>query len=287
MKMKRTFSIAICLCMAVSMFLSGCSKKEDASSSESSAAAKTYTLEEAKAINSKINASDVKLIQFENPESGSEIATISTSMGDIKVMFFPGEASKAVENFITHAKEGYYDGLKFHRVQEDFMIQGGDPKGSGSGGQSIYTDEEGNAIPFEDEFSLNLWNFNGALAMANSGPDTNKSQFYIVQAGANTLNDEYLQEMTDMGFPAKVVDMYKLVGGAPWLDHQNTVFGQVIEGMDVVNAIAAVEANSDGKPKEDVLINSITFASSDGVTVTAPEASAEEGTGADEEAPAA
>ena len=95
--------------------------------------------------------------------------------GTIRAVLFEDEAPKTVENFITHAEEGYYDGLTFHRVIDEFMIQGGDPQGDGTGGESIW----GKA--FEDEFTDNLYNFRGALSMANSGKNTNGSQFFIVQ----------------------------------------------------------------------------------------------------------
>ena len=110
------------------------------------------------------------------PQSGDTTCIMHTTMGDIKIRLFPEHAPKAVENFITHAKNGYYNGLKFHRVIKDFMIQGGDPMGSGIGGESIWGE------PFEDEFCQELHNIRGSLSMANAGPCTNGSQFFIVQA---------------------------------------------------------------------------------------------------------
>jgi peptidyl-prolyl cis-trans isomerase B (cyclophilin B) len=175
-------------------------------------------------------------------------------MGNIKIMFFKQVAPKAVENFITHAKNGYYDNLTFHRVIKDFMIQSGDPLGTGTGGESIW------GKTFNDEISANALNFRGALAMANSGSNTNGSQFYIVQAGASSINDSSL-EQTELQSGKKmtqaVKDMYKKVGGAPWLDGGYTVFGQVIEGLDVVDKIAAVEVDINKKPLSPVLINKI------------------------------
>ncbi|MEE0897523.1 MAG: peptidylprolyl isomerase, partial [Acutalibacteraceae bacterium] len=108
--------------------------------------------------------------------AGDTLATIKTNMGEIKVKLFPEGAPKTVENFTTHAKKGYYNGLIFHRVIKDFMIQGGDPTGTGMGGESIWGDS------FEDEFDVKLHNIKGALSMANAGPNTNGSQFFIVQA---------------------------------------------------------------------------------------------------------
>lgn len=292
MKMKRLMISLACLTIAGALLLAGCGKEnassEDSSSSKSSSSKSESSQTKEEAISSaadynkkNVDEKEITLIQFENPKPGSEIAVINTNMGTIKVMFFPDEAPKAVENFITHAKNGYYDGLKFHRIISDFMIQGGDPKGNGTGGQSIFTDESGEPVPFEDEFSLNLWNFRGALSMANSGPNTNGSQFFIVQANAKTLPADYLDQMKTVGFPSKVTDIYRQLGGTPWLDQAHTVFGMVIEGMDVVDEIAAVEVNSNGKPKEDVVIQSITFEPSDGITFSLADALGTSGAGAD------
>ncbi|NLP46408.1 MAG: peptidylprolyl isomerase, partial [Epulopiscium sp.] len=115
-------------------------------------------------------------------QQGEDIAIITTNYGTITVRFFPDAAPKAVENFITHVNNGYYDGITFHRVIQDFMIQGGDPEGTGMGGESIWKE------PFEDEFDVNYRNFRGAISMANSGPNTNGSQFFIVQ-GAEVPED--------------------------------------------------------------------------------------------------
>ena len=116
------------------------------------------------------------MYQFEKPAKDAEVIVMKTSMGTIKLRLFPEKAPKTVENFVTHAKEGYYDGLTFHRVINGFMIHGGDTLGNGTGGESIW------GRPFEDEFDVELRNFRGALSMANAGPCTNGSQFFIVQA---------------------------------------------------------------------------------------------------------
>ncbi len=189
------------------------------------------------------------MIQFEKTVPGGKTAIMKTTMGEIKLRLFPQQAPKAVENFLTHAKNGYYNGLKFHRVIPGFMIQGGDPEGTGMGGESIW------GKPFEDEFSMDLWNFRGALSMANSGPNTNGSQFFIVQAPE--VDEGMLEQMEGAGFPKPVIEQYKAVGGTPWLDRRHTVFGQVISGMDVVDAIAAVECNSRDMPKKDVIVKEI------------------------------
>ena len=190
-------------------------------------------------------------IQLSAPQKGDTLAVMHTNMGDIKIKLFPEKAPKTVENFVTHSKNGYYNGLKFHRVMNDFMIQGGDPRGNGTGGESIWGGS------FSDEFDPELHNLRGALSMANSGPDTNGSQFFIVQAREVPSNMlEQMRDLEDNGFPADITAAYEALGGTPWLDFRHTVFGQVTEGMDVVDAIAAVETVND-VPRSDVIIESI------------------------------
>ena len=145
-------------------------------------------------------------------------ATLHTNHGAIGIELFSEDAPKTVENFESLAGKGFYDGVVFHRVIPDFMIQGGDPTGTGRGGPG-YT--------FEDEANEHRI-VRGALAMANAGPDTNGSQFFIVTAEA-----------------------------CPWLDGKHTVFGQVVEGMDVVDRISAVETDSSDRPAEPVTIQRV------------------------------
>lgn len=191
--------------------------------------------------------------QTQAPASGEEVAVIKTSKGDIFVRLFPEHAPKAAENFKTHAKNGYYDGLIFHRVINDFMIQGGDPTGSGMGGESIW------GKSFEDEFTPELHNLRGALSMANAGPNTNGSQFFIVQA--KQVSDDMLDQLETAPeelFPTECVREYEALGGTPWLDYKHTVFGQVYDGMDVVDDIAGVKVDFfQNKPVEDVVIETI------------------------------
>ena len=189
--------------------------------------------------------------QLDKPQKGDTVAVMRTSMGDISIRLFGKEAPKTVENFVTHAKEGYYDGLTFHRVINDFMIQGGDPTGTGCGGESIF------GAAFEDEFHPELHNLRGALSMANAGPNTNGSQFFIVQAKEAPL--QLLSQMRESpdSYPAETIDNYAAVGGTPHLDYRHSVFGQVFDGMDVVDAIAAVETDAADKPLKPVTIVSI------------------------------
>ena len=178
-------------------------------------------------------------------------ATIKTNHGEILIQLFPEQAPKTVENFVGLAKKGYYDGVIFHRVINDFMIQGGDPTGTGMGGESLW----GQA--FGDEFSQELFNLNGALSMANAGPNTNGSQFFIVTN--EHINQNMLSQMPGAGYPEEVITAYEK-GGTPWLDHRHTVFGQVTSGMDAVDEIAAVERDMADKPKEDVVIETVEIA---------------------------
>ena len=143
---------------------------------------------------------------------------IQTNHGPIHVELYPDDAPKTVDNFVKLANEGFYDRVIFHRIIPDFMIQGGDPTGTGSGGPG-YT--------FEDEFNDHKVE-RGALAMANAGPNTNGSQFFIVTTAA-----------------------------APWLDGKHTVFGRVTDGMDVVDKIAELPRDARDKPNDDVVIESV------------------------------
>lgn len=180
-------------------------------------------------------------------------ATIKTNKGDMTFSLMPQIAPKAVENFTTHAKNGYYDGLIFHRVIKDFMIQGGDPTGTGCGGESIW------GKSFEDEFDIHARNYYGALSMANSGPNTNGSQFFIVQAKdvpANLIAQ--MEQLSDKGYPKEVVDKYKEIGGTPWLDFHHTVFGMLEDGTDVLEDIASTRTGMADKPVYDVVIETIT-----------------------------
>lgn len=175
---------------------------------------------------------------------------LHTNKGDIELVLFEDLVPKTVANFLGLANQGYYDGIIFHRVIKDFMIQGGDPTGSGMGGESIYGES------FEDEFTPNLFNLYGALSMANAGPNTNGSQFFIVTAP--NVPAQMLSQLKGAGFPEPIIEAYTDNGGTPWLDQKHTVFGHVLNGMDVVEAIQNSETGFMDKPKEEVVIESIT-----------------------------
>ena len=187
--------------------------------------------------------------QLNEVNENNPLVTVHTNLGDFTLELFPEVAPKTVENFVTHAKNGYYNGVIFHRVIEDFMIQGGDPTGTGMGGESIY------GRTFEDEFSREAFNLYGALSMANAGPNTNGSQFFIVTA--KQVPAQMLKQLKEGGWPEEIVEEYAKVGGTPWLDHRHTVFGRVIDGMDVVLKIEGVKRNAQDRPLEDVVIESM------------------------------
>lgn len=156
-------------------------------------------------------------------EKKAVVAVIKTNMGTITCRLFPEKTPKTCENFVTLAQRGYYDGTIFHRVIDNFMIQGGDPTGTGRGGESAWGGK------FEDEFHPSLKHDKpGILSMANAGPNTNGSQFFITLVPT------------------------------PWLDNRHSIFGEVIEGMDVVRKIGKVKTGPRDKPAEDVVIEKVT-----------------------------
>lgn len=270
MKAKRFLALILALILAFGLV--SCGKNEDdetgAGDSVSGASSNSSTSSDSQQANNE----DVKFIQFEAPKKGEKIVVFTTNYGVIKMRLFPEEAPLAVENFETLVSEGYYDGITFHRVINDFMIQGGDPTATGMGGESCWGSE------FDIELSKNLFHFRGALAMANTGRATsNSSQFFIVQA--KTVSEDYFDMLSAYGYPVEnipesVKQKYFEVGGFPSLDANYypadlgmigyTVFGQVFEGMDVVDAIAAVETNDSDKPLEDVIIEKAELVKYDG-----------------------
>ena len=224
--------------------------------------------------------------QLEEPAKGEEIAVMTMKTGEvIKIRFFPDEAPKAVYNFKLHAIQGYYDGLTFHRVMENFMIQGGSPDGTGTDGVSVWDQD------FEDEFASNLVNIDGSLSMANRGPTTNGSQFFInctntpVQSSLWSQYEQAFEEFQevykenkeyiDSNPSLKTLDMdkvnddykklYEAQGGNVHLDGAystdgsgHTVFGQVFEGMDHVYKLSQAETDpSNNKPVEPMVIEKI------------------------------
>lgn len=294
---KKVLTLALCGALASSMLITGCAageKKPEPTPVTQAATDATVPLIDIMTTTKKdANVyKDTKNdygYQLEKPKEGEEVAIMHTTEGDIYLRFFPEAAPKTVENFLTHAKDGYYDGLIFHRVIEDFMIQGGDPEGTGMGGESIW------GKPFDDEFSDHLFNIRGSLSMANSGRDTNGSQFFINQKSAESFKAngwkslesqwEQLHSMLSQYYntesyeafvqrsgsfcivpslvPDEVKKLYDENGGSPNLDGAfnavdkgHTVFAQVYDGMDIVDKIAKTKTE-ESKPVKDIKIKSI------------------------------
>lgn len=261
--MKKKY-LALALAAVVAFGAAACGKEVSTENTDQTAAENTDT---------------TSILQAQMPAEGDEIAVITTSAGVVKMMFYPEEAPKTVENFKTLAKSGYYDGLLFHRVIDNFMVQTGDPEGTGRGGESCWGE------PFADEISPKLHYYRGAVAMANAGPGTNGSQFFIVQQkdvmedalaalqDARDNNEEELGVTLTNGnyytfsqlFPDEVLNYYREQGGSAHLEYvfgnPYTIFGQVFEGLDVIDAIAGAETDESDKPVEDITIESITFES--------------------------
>ncbi len=187
--------------------------------------------------------------QMNIEKSAGTIVEMKTNNGIIKIKLFDSLVPKTVKNFIGLIEEGFYNNTVFHRVIKNFMIQGGDPTGTGMGGKSIYDDKA-----FEDEFVDNLFNLRGAISMANSGPNTNKSQFFIVQS--KNVDKRLKKEMLDK-YSEEIVNEYIENGGTPWLDKHHTVFGQVIEGLDIIDKIADKNVDYTDKPIDAVIIEKI------------------------------
>ncbi|MBS7576156.1 MULTISPECIES: peptidylprolyl isomerase [unclassified Enterococcus] len=247
--MKKIFTVLI---TGISvLMLSACNSTSSSESESSTSESKTEK---------KVDLDKLELPQLTTEVNDKEsVVELETTAGNIKIKLFNEQAPLAVENFITHAKAGYYDNTTFHRVINNFMIQGGDPKGDGTGGESIWKDKDkkidsGNG--FKNEISNQLYNLRGALSMANAGADTNGSQFFI-----NQNNKDQSDGLLYDDYPKKIIEAYKN-GGNPSLDGDYTVFGQVIEGMDVVDKIATAEVteSSSGEsstPKDPVKITSV------------------------------
>lgn len=201
----------------------------------------------AKTTESSVDLNKVALPQLDNKVTDDEyLVELVTTEGNVKIKLFPKQAPKAVENFVKHAKDGYYKDTPFHRVIKDFMIQGGDPKGDGTGGESIW--KKG----FKTETSNQLYNIRGALSMARAqSRSSNGSQFFIV-----TNNQDVSDGLAIQYYPKKIIEAYKN-GGAPQLDGEYTVFGQVTEGMDVVDKIAAGEVKDSGSGEKSTPTNPV------------------------------
>ena len=196
--------------------------------------------------------SEEKIINYDMPAEGEKIVELNIKdYGTVKIRLFAEECPKAVENFLGLVEQKYYDELIFHRVVKDFVIQGGDPKGNGTGGESMW------GTGFKQEISSKLCHFEGALAYAVASDKLNNSQFYIVTG--DKVTEQTFEQLKAYGktYSHQVKQMYYEHGGQPYLDGDYTVFGQVIEGLDICKKINDVAVDSKSKPKEQVTIESM------------------------------
>ncbi|MDR0946707.1 MAG: peptidylprolyl isomerase [Ruminococcus sp.] len=257
MKIKIKKTLFPALLIAVSLVFGGCEGDSTVERAEDGT-----TTAPASAV---ITTEDAVIHNFEPPVAGEKIIEMKIKdYGTIKIKLFPEVAALASENFIGLTESGYYDGLFFHRVIENFMNQGGDPRGDGTGGQSMWGGQFDGGVP------EGMYHFSGAVAYANSGStSTDGSQFYIVNTaegynycgGYTDANGETVVvtdiEASGLTMPANVLEKYKEVGGVPMLDGNYTVFGQVIEGLDIVRQIGSVETNADDKPLVQVTMEDV------------------------------
>jgi len=267
--MKKRYILISIIIISMLFLLTGCSdnktntdntKKSNTSSSSKNTSNTTNT---SKSNNENVDYKAAAEKQMSKPANGEEIAIIKVkNFGDIKVKFFKDIAPKATENFITHSKNGYYNNLIFHRVIDEFMIQGGDPLGTGTGGESIWG--EG----FGTELDKTLVPYRGSLCMAMSMmPNSIGSQFFITQAHYSEQMESYMKKSNQ--FSSGLLEQYKTYGGYLSLYEQYTVFGQVFEGMEVVDAIAktpthTTEDGQEDKPVQDVVIETIEITTYEG-----------------------
>lgn len=204
----------------------------------------------------KIKRTSVKTdeIQFSAPASGDTVAVFETSLGEIKVKLFPEYAPMAVENFVGLAEAGYYNGTVIFKAESGFAVWGGDATGSGTAGTTIWG---GNGYPAEPCDALR--HYAGALCAAKDETSGSCfSAFYFVQALPDSVAKDQENAMTEAGWREAVYETYRQAGGLPYLDYTDTVFGQVYEGMEVVDAMAQAALNEEGRPAEDITIESVT-----------------------------
>ena len=258
---KKIFALAMCMAMSL-MGFSSCGDK-NTTSGESGAVGDSVdsgVVGEGSETSSDSGASaadwsvDVPIENFAEPQVGDKIIEMDIKdYGTVKFVLFEEYAEKACENFVGLAEKGYYDGLTFHRVINDFMIQGGDPLGNGTGGESVWGGS------FDGGTDPHVIHATGAVAYANSGAtSTNGSQFYIVTG--TPLTDEDFANYELYGYnpsSESAKEVYKKTGGTPFLDGGYTVFGQVFEGLDIILKIQTVETDAMDKPVEDVIMNSV------------------------------
>lgn len=230
-------SLRMVCCLAAVLALAGCGKKNTSGGSIKRAAVKSEE------------------VQFASPQNGDTIAVFDTSLGEVRAVLYPQYAPMAVENFVGLSQAGYYNETVLFRVEPGFAVEGGDASGEGTGGTTIWN---GNGYPAESCDALR--HYAGALCAAQD--DTTGScysVFYVVAAEPDSVDSSQQSAMSDAGWRSEVYDAYSQAGGLPSLDFTDTVFGQVYEGMDVIDAMANASADDDHRPTEDIVIHSVSI----------------------------
>ena len=192
--------------------------------------------------------------QFTHPAAGDTVAVFDTSAGVFKAVLFAAEAPQAYDNFVGLVQAGYYNGLTVSRVESGFVVEAG--QGADGKASTIWN---GSRYPIETTDKLH--HYSGALCMGTDASGECASVFYVMQTlpGSQSVTQELVDQMNNAGYRAEVVSAYQTAGGAPYLDYIDTVFGQVYEGMDVVDTIGQATVDENQKPTEDIVINSVTI----------------------------
>ncbi len=242
--------LSLLLCF---LLLTGCGKKADGKNGDDQTVDNQTGVDDTQQT-PPTTVTNTDLPQLSPPKVGDTIAVFETDKGTFRAVLYPDYAPLAVENFKALVANEYYKDLLFHRVVDNFVVQTGDPTGTGTGGTSA------SGSPFKNEVCPELHHFTGALGMANAVADMNTSQFYVVCQ--NTVSKDTvaaMEALADDGYPAEVVAAYQDKGGQPGLDYRYTVFGQVYEGLDVIEKIATVKVDEDDRPVQDVKLLSVTI----------------------------
>lgn len=193
-------------------------------------------------------------LQFAHPAAGDTVAVFDTSAGTFRAVLFPQQAPQAYDNFAGLVQAGYYNGLTVSRVEKDFVVEAG--QGADGKGTTIW-----NGSRYPAEYTDRLHHYSGALCMAADSSGQCASVFYVLATlpGTDSVPQELTDQMNAAGYRAEVVSAYQTAGGAPYLDYTDTVFGQVYEGMDVVDAMAQAAVDEDGQPAEPITIQSVSI----------------------------
>lgn len=228
MMLKKALSMVLTVCIC--FCLVSCGKKEDSSNGE-----KTVS----------------PIRQLNSPAEGDTVVTIVTDKGTIKAVIYDDLVPNTAQNFIALAESGYYDGMVIHKVIKDFVMQFGDKTLKGDGGDSF----SGKGVT--PEYRDDLHSYKGSLGMVVYGDGLQYSQFFIVAGGA--VSDEYVAAMQKAGYSQDVIDTFVKLGGQPGFDYVYTVFGQVFEGMDIVEQITSQETDKYNRPKKDITVSTVTI----------------------------